>query len=151
MKKAFDHGFPPNPYNPHAHIAGKPSIADGVWIGPFTLIDALHAKVTIGKGCNISTGAQILSHSTVHRCISEGKYKDIDASDTSIGEYCFIGTNAVVLMGAHVGHHSVIGAGCVVKEHARIPPYSIVAGVPGKVVGSTNKYLKSANGKSTNK
>ena len=46
----------------------------------------------------------------------------------------FIGTNAVILMGCHVGHHSVIAAGCVLLEDTRIPPYSLVAGVPGRIV-----------------
>ena len=142
MKKAFDHGIPPNPYNPHAWILGKPKIGADTWIGPFTLIDAKHAKVTIGRGCNIATGAQIISHSTVRRCISERKYTRIDTGDVTIGDYCFIGSNAVILMGATIGHHSVVAAGAVVPEKAKIPPYSIVAGVPGKVVGSTKKYTK---------
>lgn len=137
----FDHGIPPNPYNPHAWILGNPVIGKDTWIGPFTLIDAKHAKVIIGKGCNIATGAQVISHSTVHRCISEGTYNNVDAKDTNIGDYCFIGSNAIILMGAMIGHHSVIAAGCVVPENANIPPYSLVAGVPGKVVGSTKKYL----------
>ena len=142
MKKAFDHGIPPNPYNPHAWILGKPKIGADTWIGPFTLIDAKHAKVTIGRGGNIATGAQIISHSTVRRCISERKYTRIDTGDVTIGDYCFIGSNAVILMGATIGHHSVVAAGAVVPEKAKIPPYSIVAGVPGKVVGSTKKYTK---------
>lgn len=137
----FDHGIPPNTYNPHAWILGKPTIGKDTWIGPFTLIDAKHARVTIGKGCNVATGAQIISHSTVHRCISQRKYTKIDTADTTIGDCCFIGSNAVVLMGSSIGHHSVIAAGAVVPEHTKIPPYSIVAGVPGKVVGSTKKYL----------
>jgi acetyltransferase-like isoleucine patch superfamily enzyme len=136
-----DHGFPENKYNNHAWIAGNPEIGEAVWIGAFTLIDSIHAKVKIGDGCNISTGAQIISHSTVARCISEGE-APIAAADTTIGNYCFIGTNAVVLMGAEVGHHSVIGAGCVVSEFMKIPPYSLVVGVPGKIVGSSKKILQ---------
>jgi len=141
--KSFDHHIPPNPYNPHAWILGKPSIGPDTWIGPFTLIDALHAKLTIGNGCNISTGAQIITHSTVHRCVSEGVYATIDVDDVVIEDYCFIGSNAVILMGVHIGHHSVIGAGCVVTEYTKIPPYSLVTGVPGKITGSTKKYIKS--------
>src|SRR5689334_19392723 len=140
--KSSDHGIEPNPYNPHAWIVGKPTIGKDTWIGPFTLIDALHAKLAIGIGCNISTGAQIITHSTVHRCISERKYAKIDVADVVIEDYCFIGSNAVVLMGAHIGHHSVIGAGCVVPEHTKIPPYSIVAGVPAKIIGSAKKLSK---------
>jgi carbonic anhydrase/acetyltransferase-like protein (isoleucine patch superfamily) len=141
MKKTFDHGIPPNPYNPHSWILGIPTIGEDVWIGPFTLIDAKHAKVSIGKGCNISTGAQIISHSTVHRCVSERKYTTIDSRDVTIGDYCFIGSNAVILMGTTIGHHSVIAAGCVIPENSTIPPYSVVTGVPGKITGNTKKYL----------
>jgi carbonic anhydrase/acetyltransferase-like protein (isoleucine patch superfamily) len=140
--KSPDHGIPPNIYNPHAWIVGKPAIGKDTWIGPFTLIDAAHAKLTIGSGCNISTGAQIITHSTVRRCVSERKYKKIDTADVVIEDYCFIGSNAVVLMGARIGHHSVIAAGCVVPEHTKIPPYSLVTGVPGKITGSTKKFTK---------
>lgn len=118
-----------------------PKIGRDTWIGAFTLIDAKHAMVSIGIGCNIATGVQIISHSTVHRCISEGIYKKIDTGDVTIGDYCFIGSNVVVLMGSTIGHHSVIAAGCVVPEKSTIPPYSMVAGVPGKIIGSSKKYL----------
>ena|SRR3989344_1792427 len=133
-------GIPPNPYNPHAWIIGKPKIGPDTWIGAFTLIDAEHANVSIGKGCNISSGAQVISHSTAIRAVSEGK-KPIQSADVEIGEYCFIGSNAVILMGARIGHHSVIGAGCVVPEHTTIPPYSLVVGVPARIIGTTKKYL----------
>jgi carbonic anhydrase/acetyltransferase-like protein (isoleucine patch superfamily) len=138
----MNHDFPPNPYHPLTWVLGAPSIGSGTWIGPFTLIDAKHDSLTIGKGCNISTGAQILTHSTVRRCISEKEYNEIDHHPVIIEDYCFIGTNAVILMGATIGHHCVIGAGAVVTEHSIIPPYSIVCGVPGKITGSSKKFAK---------
>lgn len=137
--------FPDNPYNPYAWIVGDPEIADGVWIGAFCLIDSLHDKLVIGQGTNVSSGAQILTHSTVKRCISERKYKEIDHAPTNIGDYCFIGTNAVVLMGAKIGDHSVIGAGAVVPQHMVIPSYSLVVGVPGEIVGTSRDYLDFQN------
>lgn len=137
-----NHGFPPNKYNPHAWLRGNPEIGEGTWIGPFTIIDAQYAKLTIGKGCNVAAGAKIMSHSTVRRCISEGEINVVDKADTQIGEYCFIGTNAVVLMGAEIGDHSIIGAGCVVTEYMKIPPYSLVVGIPAKIIGSSKQVLK---------
>ena len=134
--------IPPNPYNPFSWILGKPKIGKGTWVGAFCLLDALHAPLTIGKWCDISSGAQILTHSTIRRCISERKYNKVDSKPTEIGDYCFIGTNAVILMGSKIGHHSVIGAGTVVLEGATIQPYSLIVGVPGKVVGSSKKFLK---------
>ena len=143
-----DHGFLPTRFSKHTwvipgdHGANSPQIGEGVWIGAFCLIDGRRSLLKIGKGTNVSSGAQILTHSTVKRCITEGKYDPVDTAPTEIGEYCFIGTNAVVLMGAKVGHHSVIGAGAVVPEFANIPPWSIATGIPAKVVGDSHKYLK---------
>jgi acetyltransferase-like isoleucine patch superfamily enzyme len=125
--------LPPNPYNPFAWVTGTPEIGEGTWIGAFTLIDGL-GGLKIGRGCNVSSGAQILTHSTVRRCISERKYPEIDYKPTLLGDFVFVGANAVIQMGATIGHHSVIGAGAVVLEDAVIPPYSLAVGVPARVV-----------------
>jgi acetyltransferase-like isoleucine patch superfamily enzyme len=125
--------LPANPYNPHCWISGKPEIGEHTWIGAFTLIDGL-GGLRIGRGCNISSGAQVYSHTTVRRCVTEGLYSEIDYKYTEIGDYVFLGANAVVLMGARIGDHCVIGAGAVVLEDAIVPPYSLVAGVPARVV-----------------
>ena len=125
--------LPPNPYNPLAWVTGEPAIGEGTWIGAFTLIDGL-GGLKIGRGCNISSGAQILSHSTVRRCVSERRYPEVDRKPTELGDFVFVGANAVVQMGAKIGDHSVIGAGAVVLEDAVIPPYSLAVGVPARVV-----------------
>lgn len=125
-------GLPANPYNPHAWIVGEPEIGERVWIGAFTVIDG-SGGLHIGADCDISSGVQIYSHSTVARCVS-GRRRDIERAATEIGNNVHIGANAVVLMGTSVGHHSVIGAGAVVKEHTMIPPYSLVVGVPARVI-----------------
>lgn len=144
LRKVARYKFPGNPFNPpYVWIIGSPKIGKDTWIGPFCLIDGLHDKLTIGRRCDVSGGSHILTHSTLRRCISEDKYDYTDHAPTEIEEYCFIGTNAVVLMGAKIGHHSVIGAGCVIPQFMKVPPYSIVTGVPGKIVGSSKKYLKS--------
>jgi carbonic anhydrase/acetyltransferase-like protein (isoleucine patch superfamily) len=44
-----------------------------------------------------------------------------------------------VLNGAVIGEDSLIGAGALVTEGARIPPGSVVVGVPGKVVKPTTE------------
>src|SRR4051812_940294 len=127
------HPPPPNPYNPLAWIAGAPEIGEGTWIGAFTLIDGL-GGLKIGRGCNISSGAQVLSHSTARRCVTERQHARIDTKHTEIGDYVFVGANAVVQMGAKIGDHSIVGAGAVVLEDTVIPSYSLVVGVPARVV-----------------
>jgi acetyltransferase-like isoleucine patch superfamily enzyme len=127
--------LPPNPYHELAWIAGEPEIGPDCWIGAFTLIDGL-GGLKIGRGCNISSGAQVLSHSTARRCVTERAYDAVDKKPTELGDWVFVGANAVILMGCTIGHHSIIGAGAVVTEDTVIPPYSLVVGVPGRVARS---------------
>lgn len=49
-----------------------------------------------------------------------------------IGDDAWIGAGAVLLPGITVGEMSIVGAGAVVNED--VPPRSVVAGVPAKVV-----------------
>jgi len=125
--------IPSNPYNPLTWVTGEPKIGEGTWIGAFCLIDGL-GGLEIGKGCDIACGAHIVTHSTVRRCLSERKYNKVDKASTKIGNYVFVGENATILMGCEIGDHCVIGAGAVVTEFQKIPPYSLVLGSPARVV-----------------
>lgn len=126
------HHLPANPYNPHAWILGEPEIGDDVWIGAFTVIDG-SGGLTIGHGCDISAGAQIYSHSTVERAVSD-RALPIRRQATRIGRNVHVGANAVVLMGADIGDHCVVAAGAVVTEGTVALPYSVLRGVPARVI-----------------
>lgn len=121
--------LPANPYNHLCWVVGEPSIGENCWIGAFVTLDG-SGGLTIGRGCQIGNGAQIVTHDTVRRTLSERSYNQVDRSSTEIGEYVFIGVNAVILKGSSIGHHSVVAAGAVVKERSEFPPYSLIAGNP---------------------
>jgi len=55
-----------------------------------------------------------------------------EARVTTVGHDTWIGHGAIVMPGLTIGTGSVIGAGAVVTKD--VPPYTIVAGVPAKVV-----------------
>lgn len=136
-------GFPKNPYNKHAWIIGEPKIGEGTWIGAFTVIDG-SGGLEVGKGCDISCGAHIYTHSTVKRCVEGKRFnKDgtinrnsIERKPVKIGDHTFIGPNATILMGVTIGSRCVIGAGAVVTKD--VPDNTIVAGVPAKKIGNTS-------------
>ena len=77
------HHLPENPYNPHAWFVGESDIGEDCWIGAFTVIDG-SGGLSIGRGCDISAGAQIYSHSTVRRVVSAGAV-EIERAATRIG------------------------------------------------------------------
>lgn len=55
-----------------------------------------------------------------------------EKSKTVIGNDVWIGNGAIVINGVSVGDGAIIGAGAVVTKD--VPPYSVVAGVPAKVI-----------------
>ena len=64
--------------------------------------------------------------------LSNGKtpyeYKEVTIEDN-----CFIGTQAIILKGSFIGHHSLIAANSLVSFE--VPPYTIVGGSPAKIIG----------------
>lgn len=130
-------GIPANPYHPHAWLLADPVIGEGCWIGPFSVLDG-SGGLRIGKGTSIGPGAQVYTHSSVARTISEGA-TPIERRATRIGDYVHVGPNAVVLMGCDIGDHTVIAPGAVVSEGTVVPSYSVVFGVPAKVIKNGTK------------
>lgn len=52
-----------------------------------------------------------------------------------------VGMGAIVMTGAHVGAGSYIGGGAVLTENLKVPPRSVVVGVPAKVIKATTEEL----------
>ena len=55
--------------------------------------------------------------------------------DIHIGKGCWIASGVIVSGGVKIGNNVIVGAGTVVTKD--IPDYSIVTGLPGKVIGDT--------------
>ena len=56
-----------------------------------------------------------------------------------IEDNVWIGANAVILTGVKIGTGSIIAAGAVVDKN--VEPYSIMAGVPAKKIGSRKDVI----------
>lgn len=102
------------------------------------------SAITIGDHVLIGSGA-LLTDSDAHSIDPDerrrgggGESKPIIVEDD-----VFIGARAIVLKGVVIGKGSVIGAGAVVSKS--VPPYSVVVGNPGKIVGDSRK--RSCGGK----
>lgn len=122
------------------------AIGDCVWIWHYSIIDATEG-IEIGEGCQISSWVGIFTHGSqssirllgnrfVHTPNRiRGGY---DRGSVIIGEYSFIGPGSIVLPGVTIGKGCLITAGTVVTKN--IADYAVVAGQPGRIVGSTIEY-----------
>lgn len=109
-------------------------IGDNVGIAANAFI-AMRGKVEIGSntifGPNVSIHAENHNFSDIDKPI---KLQGATRKGVKIGEDCWIGSKAVILDGVTIGSHSIIAAGAVVTKD--VPEYSIVGGVPAKVIKS---------------
>jgi virginiamycin A acetyltransferase len=105
-------------------------------------------RLIIGKFCSIACGAKFLFTSGNHAKKSLANYPFpifADAwgldwtnvaeawdnkGDTVIGSDVWIGYEAVILQGVHIGDGAIVGARAVVTKD--VPPYTIVGGVPAR-------------------
>jgi acetyltransferase-like isoleucine patch superfamily enzyme len=55
---------------------------------------------------------------------------------TVIGRNVWVGVNATILPGISIGEGAIVAAGAVVTQN--VPPRTLVAGVPAKVVKQLN-------------
>ena len=132
-------------------------LKDNVWIGHYCVLDASNC-LTIGKGVQMGSHISIYTH-TSHvsiRLLGESYMSSNDRlgyvnGSVTIGDYTFIGDSTIIFPGVIVGKGCLIKAGSILNKS--VPDFSIVSGVPAKVVGHVIdidiKFFNSKNIEST--
>jgi carbonic anhydrase/acetyltransferase-like protein (isoleucine patch superfamily) len=64
---------------------------------------------------------------------------------TRIGDRTLIGMGAILLQESDIGEECIIGAGALVPQGMKVPPRSLVLGVPGRVVRQVTDEEVAAN------
>jgi len=105
-----------------------------VWFGASVRADA--EPIVVGDRTNIQDNATIHNDDghpvVIGSDVSIGHNAVVHGAE--IGDGVLIGMGAVVMNGVRIGEGSTIAAGAVVTENTEIPPYSIVMGVPARVI-----------------
>ena len=83
------------------------------------------------QDCSVLHGMRYRFAVTVGDWVTIGH--NVTLHGCTVGERCLIGMGSVVLNNAKIGEGSIVAAGSVIPENMVIEPYSLVAGVPGKV------------------
>jgi acetyltransferase-like isoleucine patch superfamily enzyme len=98
--------------------------------------------ISIGKHVTITSNVTFITHdggSWVFR--DQPKYKEvIKYGRITIHDNCFIGFGTILMPGISIGPNSVVASGSVVTKD--IPPNSVAAGVPARVIKSVEGYAE---------
>ncbi len=127
-------------------ISGEAPVTVGRFtsiLGPNTAIYARHNEVNIGSFCSIARNFDLQEYNhqikrpttyfILKNFFGEKVKESISKGPITIGNDVWIGTKCTVLSGATIGDGAVVAANSVVT--ADVPAYSIVGGVPAKVIG----------------
>jgi len=133
-KKVFQHGSSRKcefVLGVHTRVTSKHffDCNGGIYIGDYTTI--------------AGSGTEILTHSI-------DVYKNIqDTAAVTIGNYCFVGTKAIILKGSSLPDYSILGAGSVLI-HNYTQSHAVYGGNPAKFIkdlsGSEVKYFTRSHG-----
>lgn len=131
--------FMPNPARIYFLRKAGVNIGDEVIINEgFTLACDIGYESNLTIEDRVAVGPNVTVVVTSHPNNSRLRVlKKIYPSFEIFGNVCihhdtWVGTGVIILPGVTVGENSVLGAGAVVTED--VPPFSIVAGVPAKVI-----------------
>ena len=121
--------------SPNATIIGNVTIGErsSIWFNCVLRGDC--DAIVIGKNTNIQDMTMchedankplIIGNGITigHKCVVHG---------CTIEDNCLIGMGSVIMNGAKIGRGSIVAAGSVILENVEIPPFSLVAGIPGKI------------------
>lgn len=115
------------------------SIGNNVFIGDRAYFTAALSHIHIGNNVMIAPNVTIRGGNHSSYIIGKLMYdygnndkKKEDDQPVYINDDVWIGTNVTILKGVEIGRGAIIAAGSVINK--RVPPYSIVGGVPGKII-----------------
>lgn len=116
------------------------SVGNNVYLGTDTRIMSTRAEVMIHN--NVMFGPRVTIITGNHRydivgrtmsSITDKEKRPSDDQNVVVESDVWIGANALILKGVRISTGSIIAAGaCVTRD---VPEYSIVGGVPAKVIG----------------
>lgn len=108
-------------------IPGSACIGAGSTLAYGGIALVIHKNAVVGCGVLIGQGITLGA--------KEAYASTEPLAAPTIGDNCYLAAGCRILGGIHVGENSIVGANAVVLHD--VPPHSVVAGMPARVVGRT--------------
>lgn len=94
--------------------------------------------IKIGSNCQITSGVKFFTHGGAGAV--RLNYPKFDCfGKVTIGDYVYIGSNALIMPGVTIGNNVLVAAGSVVSNS--IPSNVVVGGNPAKIICTLQQYI----------
>jgi acetyltransferase-like isoleucine patch superfamily enzyme len=108
------------------------AIGDHTWIGQACFLHS-GGGIEIGKAVGIGPAVKIITSTHKEEDLAKPiLFCDVEFGKVVIEDGCDIGIGSIILPGVKIGEGSIVGAGSVVTKDVK--PYTVVAGVPAKIL-----------------
>ena len=124
--------------HPTAVLIGDVIVGPRCYIGPNAVLRGDFGRLMLEQGSNLQDTCVMHGFPNCDTIIEENGHvgHGVVLHGCRIGRNAMIGMNAVVMDNAVIGEESIVAALAFVKADMQVPPRSLVAGVPGKVIRS---------------
>lgn len=93
--------------------------------------------IRIGNNNQITSGVKIFTHGGGH--VLRSKYPNFNThGKVEIGDWCYIGNNALIMPGVKIGSHVLIAAGSVCTKS--VPDNVVIGGNPARIICTLEDY-----------
>ncbi|HNJ76020.1 MAG: phenylacetic acid degradation protein PaaY [Rhodocyclaceae bacterium] len=122
--------------HPTAVLIGDVIVGPGCYIGPAACLRGDFGRLIIERGANVQDTCVMHGFPGTDTVVEEDGHIGHGAvlHGCRIGRNALIGMNAVIMDNAVVGESAIVAACAFVKAGAEIPPRSLAAGTPAKVI-----------------
>jgi phenylacetic acid degradation protein len=122
--------------HPSAVLIGDVIIGPGCYVGPCASLRGDFGRLIMEAGANLQDTCVMHGFPGTNTLVEENGHIGHGAvlHGCRIGKNVLVGMNAVIMDNAIIGESSIVAASAVVKASQEIPPRTLVAGVPAKIV-----------------
>ncbi len=122
--------------HPSAVLIGDVIVGPGCYVGPCASLRGDFGRLILERGVNVQDTCVMHGFPGTDTVIEEDGHIGHGAvlHGCRVGRNAMVGMNAVIMDNAVLGESSIVAACAFVKAGMAIPPHSLAAGVPAKVL-----------------